>query len=349
MSTGSVNKDMSHPAFEKLAQDDYSVRPPSLDDIGIVTEMHNICSLDLVGREQYEPSDFEMGWVAPDFDKDASVRLVLTPEGQLVGYGSVSDHSEPYVHLGVGVSVHPEFRDQGIGEALLAWGEARVRPTIEKAPEGAQVIMRSGCNHKDEYSKKLFEDYGMEIIRHFFQMEIEFDGQPPDPVIPEGITIRPYNPETEIEAMGLAYLDSFQDHFGFTEMPIEKLVELVHHMITNDPYYDSDLWMVALDGDEIAAFVICSPKTTEDPEMGFVSVLGVRRPWRKRGLGLALLQHAFGELYKRGSKRAGLGVDASSLTGATRLYEKAGMKVTRQYDSYQKILREGVDITTTSL
>jgi mycothiol synthase len=39
-------------------------------------------------------------------------------------------------------------------------------------------------------------------------------------------------------------------------------------------------------------------------------------------------------------------VDASSLTGATRLYEKAGMRVLRQFDNYEKELRPGRDVST---
>ena len=113
--------------------------------------------------------------------------------------------------------------------------------------------------------------------------------------------------------------------------------------------FDPTLWFLAMDGDEMAGVSLCVPKLTEDPEMGLVNVLGVRRPWRGRGLGLALLQHSFVELHKRGAKRVSLGVDASSLTGATRLYEKAGMSVTRQFDAYRKVLREGKDITTTSI
>ena len=62
--------------------------------------------------------------------------------------------------------------------------------------------------------------------------------------------------------------------------------------------------------------------------------------WRKRGLGLALLLQAFNEFYQRGDRTVGLGVDAQSLTGATRLYEKAGMHVTRRYDTYEKVIRE---------
>jgi ribosomal protein S18 acetylase RimI-like enzyme len=83
--------------------------------------------------------------------------------------------------------------------------------------------------------------------------------------------------------------------------------------------------------------------------MGHVNILGVRRDWRGRGLGLALLQHSFVALYNKGCKRVSLEVDADSLTGATKLYEKAGMSEVRKYISYSKILREGEDITTTSL
>jgi ribosomal protein S18 acetylase RimI-like enzyme len=72
--------------------------------------------------------------------------------------------------------------------------------------------------------------------------------------------------------------------------------------------------------------------------MGWVRGLGVRRGWRGRGLGLALLQHTFGAFYARGRSTVGLGVDAQSPTGATRLYQRAGMRVTEEYETYQKIL-----------
>jgi ribosomal protein S18 acetylase RimI-like enzyme len=189
----------------------------------------------------------------------------------------------------------------------------------------------------------------MEVIRHFYEMHIEFDNLPEAPAVPEGIEIRSFDPETELAGVALTYQDSFKDHFGFVEEPFEKLMEGVRYMIENDPHYDPAFWFVAMDGDQMAGISLCSPKTIEDPEMGFVDVLGVRRPWRGRGLGLALLQHSFVQMVGNGSKRAGLGVDASSLTGATRLYEKAGMSVARQYNAYRKILREGQDISTTEI
>lgn len=83
--------------------------------------------------------------------------------------------------------------------------------------------------------------------------------------------------------------------------------------------------------------------------MGWVSQLCVRKPWRQQGLGMALLLTAFNEFYRRGKKRAGLGVDATSLTNATRLYEKAGMHVTQKYNTYELELRPGKDLATKEL
>jgi ribosomal protein S18 acetylase RimI-like enzyme len=61
-------------------------------------------------------------------------------------------------------------------------------------------------------------------------------------------------------------------------------------------------------------------------------------------LGLALLTHSFAEFFRRGEKTVGLGVDAESQTGATRLYKRAGMKVASEYVSYLKELRPGQEI-----
>jgi len=78
--------------------------------------------------------------------------------------------------------------------------------------------------------------------------------------------------------------------------------------------------------------------------IGWIGTLGVRRPWRKRGLGQALLLHSFGEFYKRGTKTIGLGVDAQNPTGATRLYQRVGMQAASEFITYEKELRAGREI-----
>ena len=106
----------------------------------------------------------------------------------------------------------------------------------------------------------------------------------------------------------------------------------MHWIQTNK--HDPALTFLALDGDEIAGVAVNRYR-----DIAWVGQLAVRRPWRKRGLGLALLLHSFNEFYERGDRTVGLSVDSESWTGATRLYEKAGMHVTRRFDMYEKVIR----------
>ena len=74
-------------------------------------------------------------------------------------------------------------------------------------------------------------------------------------------------------------------------------------------------------------------------DWGWIGTLGVRPAWRRRGIAEALLATAFAEFHRRCERRAALGVDAQSPTGATRLYEKAGMRVFWEAVVYEKEIR----------
>jgi ribosomal protein S18 acetylase RimI-like enzyme len=69
-----------------------------------------------------------------------------------------------------------------------------------------------------------------------------------------------------------------------------------------------------------------------------VAAIGVRRPWRGRGLGRALLLHTFAEFQRRGVNRISLGVDTQNPTGATKLYESVGMRVELEDAVFEKAL-----------
>ena len=89
------------------------------------------------------------------------------------------------------------------------------------------------------------------------------------------------------------------------------------------------------DGDEIAAATVCDSKRFG---MGWIAQVAVRPRWRRRGLGLAMLYEAFARFRRRGEALAGLGVDAQNPTGATRLYERAGMRRAWAATVYEKEL-----------
>ena len=64
---------------------------------------------------------------------------------------------------------------------------------------------------------------------------------------------------------------------------------------------------------------------------------------------MALLRHAAQAFHRRGLARYALAVDSESLTGATRLYERAGMHAAHTYAGYLKELRPGVEPTASAV
>ena len=64
--------------------------------------------------------------------------------------------------------------------------------------------------------------------------------------------------------------------------------------------------------------------------------LGVLEAHRGTGVGGALLRRAFAELAARGWTIVKLNVDGENRSGATRLYESAGMTRGRSWDFYEK-------------
>jgi mycothiol synthase len=326
----------------------FTMRPAKIDDVEAVAALLNACAIEQVGKAQVEAHEIRNRWQSPTFNLETDTRVVVAPDGKLVGHGAVRD-AEPHVRIYTQGHVHPEHKGRGIGTHLCQWIEERSRQAIPKAPEGARVVVLQGALSTDTAAQELLCKQGYQLVRHAFRMVIEMDEPPPEPVVPEGLTIRAFVRGQEERAVILAVCEAFKDQWGYVEPPFEEEYQEWMHWIDNDPDYDPSLWFVAVEGGEIAGMSLCHPKVVEDPDMGWVHVLGVRRPWRRQGLALALLHHTFGEFYQRGKRKVGLGVDAQSLTGATRLYEKAGMHVQRQYATYEKELRPGEDLSTQSL
>jgi mycothiol synthase len=132
-----------------------------------------------------------------------------------------------------------------------------------------------------------------------------------------------------------AFIEVWQD----TNDPIDETFEEWAHWHVERDSYDPTLWFLAVAGDELAGFSLCRIDPV-DPNAGYISLLGVRRPWRRQGLGEALLLRSFAAFRERGLTRGTLGVDASSITGATRLYERAGMRVYRDTVFLERAVRE---------
>jgi mycothiol synthase len=244
--------------------------------------------------------------------------------------------------------VHPAFRGQGIGTALMDWAETRAQIALDRAPAGTRVVLEASANSAHKSAIQLLQERGYGAVHRRLSMARELEGDLPAPAWPAGMSVRSMRPGEEL-AVYRAKNEAFRDHWGHVEAPEEQGFAAWQHRWINDSSYDPSLWFLALDRGEIAGFSLCQLRTSEDPAMGWVGSLGVRRPWRRRGLAKALLHHSFAQLRRRGQARIGLDVDAKSLTGATRLYEQAGMRAFRQTIFFEKELRPGVDMATQTI
>jgi GNAT superfamily N-acetyltransferase len=328
----------------------YTARAGKLDDYTLLFDLVNAYAQRLNGRNDLnDPELIRLDWQNPGFNPETDLHTVFAPDGTLVGLTECWTTGKPPVHPWIWVCVHPDHMGKGIWEYLLQWSENRSRVTLDLVEPGLRVAPRTGTEHHNAASVRIIKDLGWTHIRSYYRMETDLDTAPEAPPLPEGVIIRPYDPATETEAVYRCFVDSFRDHFGFVEEPFEHGFKNFKHNLIEEPGYDPNFWFVAVDGGQIVGISLCRPVDSEDAEMGWVNELGVRREWRKHGIAFALLKHSFAAFHARGQKRAGLGVDATSLTGALRLYERAGMHVARQFDQFEKELRAGKEISTQNL
>lgn len=246
---------------------------------------------------------------------------VAERDGEAVGYLDVATEESGHI------AVDARTLDPEVARMLVAAAEAHARETVE-AP-----VMRGFVQGDEPELRQAYEAAGWHPIRHSFQMRIELDHEIPEPVWPDGLVLRNAR-EGEEERVYEAHMDAFQDHWDFRRLSFDDW----KRYSTAGNRYDLSLWWLVEDGDEFAALSLNAWHFSGDPHYGWIHVLGVRPPWRKRGLATALLRHSFRDFRDRGATRVGLGVDGENTTGAVRLYEKVGMRQVRRNDTYEKVL-----------
>ena len=316
-----------------------TIRHPQMEDAQAAYDLITASDVADDGMQMLTLQDIHDIWQAPETNRETDVWLVTTDQGELIGYADLENRM--HVAITSFIRIHPNYRNQGIEHALLRLTEERARQHIADAPAHARVTLKSWVSHNDRGMPQAFEQEGYSLVRSHWRMRIAMNEAPPVPKLPEHITIRTFVPEQDARAVFDADEEAFQDHWGHLPGDYEHW----KYWTIKREGFDPSLWFLAVEGNEIAGLALCQ---YEDDE-GWVNTLAVRRPWRKQGLGLALLHHAFGEFYRRGIHVAGLGVDAQNLTGATRLYKRAGMSVAVQHDTYQKELRPGEELSTQSV
>jgi GNAT superfamily N-acetyltransferase len=307
--------------------DSITIRPPTLDDAPAVVDLINACSVAEGGAPDMPLHRLLQGWNSGDLALGSDAWVALAPDGRIVGYEEAQIDQEDLA-IELDGYVHPDFTSRGVGTRLLRLAEARARAAL---PGSERLRLRATIASANQAARQLFAAEGYTTIRHFWRMEIALDQPPLAPRLPTGIAVRCLARDQDERAAHSALEEAMADHWDHTP----ELFEDWKQAMIGRADFDPALWFLATDGDEIAGVALCFDSAEHG---GWVRSLAVRPRWRRHGLGLALLHHAFGAFYARGRQLVGLAVDSQSPTGATRLYERAGMQVTEQYDTCEKTI-----------
>ena len=312
------------------------LRPARWSDLETVAQLiYDVCAADGDTSVAVTPDELRHEWENPDFVLERDAFLVENSDGHVVGFEEFNN-THAHAMLQTDGYVHPNYKGRGIGTALLRIIEKRALDEMALAEPDVRVSLRSTIDNRDPISHDLHRNEGYQPLRYHWRMEVVLQGPPPEANLPKGIELRPFvRGEHDIQVWH-AQNESFRDHWGSHD----QTLEVWQRSRFGDPEFDPSLWKIAWDGDEVAGFSLNRYRMG----IGWIRTLGVRRPWRKRGLGEALLYHSFADFYRRGMKTIGLGVDAQNPTGATRLYQKVGMYPASEFVTYEKELRAGRDV-----
>ena len=301
---------------------DWNLRAPVRADAAEITKLIQAANLRVSGEPDFDANDLEAEWGLDGFELERHA-LVAVRNGAIAAYGNYRAR-RAHEDYDADFSVHPDHDDPALSRSVLAELERRVRAEMAAAPPGASALLHAHADEVEKAKLDLYAAAGYETCRFFFRMGLDLEAPPARLTpAPDGVEIRPCRRGLDEGRVYEVLRDAFQGHYRFT--PLERDDWIRRH--AGYDFYVPDLWQLAWRGDEVVG-ASCN-LLYEDS--GWVDELGVRGDFRGRKLGRALLDASFAAFWKHGQPRVRLGVDAENATGATRLYENAGMTVLRKY------------------
>jgi len=258
---------------------------------------------------------------------------VVEIDGVVVAWGSFFAFP-PYSQLFMATAVDPGLDDDAHDACvglLVDHGTRVGRARLEAAgiPHDPERRFATDAVHADVRLRGALERRGFVFERHELEMTIDLDDVAVELApLPDGVTVRVVDPGRDALTVAAVLREAFLDHNGDTPFTDAVVTESLREEAR------PDTTLLAEDAEGPVAAMI----SRDRGEGGYVWAVGVLRRGRRQGLAAALLTRAFAGFVAAGRPLVTLDVDASSLTGATRVYERIGMSTRVVQDEYARPL-----------
>lgn len=296
-----------------------NVKATSQEDLLQIFNLCKIYDQAIYGEIDTTVEDITNSWKGIDVSKSSYV--VMNGE-EIIAYGILTGNEGQFPSA---VLIHPNYMNQGIEQVIWLKLEGRATDLVSNSSCLNGTIVTQANN---SYEEKILGEAGFIPTRIWWGMGIELKKNIPSAIWPNGVTVRHYIPGVDDERLHQAFNEAFADHWNSKSSTLEEFLQR-----TEREGFHPTLWSLAMVEGEVVGFVFSKKGADNKAE---ITHLGVRRSKRKQGLGLALLHHAFGQLYEEGISKVHLNVDSENITGAPRVYEAAGMEVQSKFVRFDK-------------
>lgn len=311
--------------------------PEDLEGIVAVTNAAAVFDASEYGTSLQEMSDrLCMPGLIP-----AENGFVMEEDGRIVAFAFLNLLQDAHeCSFRAWFQVHPIRRGRGLEELLLARLYARAEERLGEC-NAPTVKFNTSADSSERDRIGVITSFGLHEVRRGWTMVRPTLDHIPAPQFPGDVLARAYRTGADDRAVHAADTEAFRDHWGHVDHPFEIWE---HYMA--EPGIKPELSIVAADRatGEVAGFCMIAINDEEIKRLGvrrgWIDILAVRRPYRRHGLGTALVLAGLQNLNHAGMAQAALGADSENLTGATRIYARAGFQVHTTQVIFSKMMRE---------
>lgn len=255
--------------------------------------------------------------------------LVAEIAGKGIGYTFVEwweeqDGTWLFLHEEV---VIPEWRNQGIEQALLDWSEQRLRQVAQELPTHGKAVWGANATSAERDRQALLLRAGYKEVFAMLEMEL-LSLQHLPPVPPDANFTMKHAERADYRALWDALQEAYAGRMMFAAFSDED-----YQAFVDDPTHNPDFELVAWDGATVAGMVFVR---IDEYGQGVVDECNVRPAYRRRGLATTLLVQGLNLLRQQGVGSVRLHVRKNNETGAQHVYERLGFQVRKEFLRYRK-------------